>query len=839
MRKKIISVLLALVMVIGIYQTIPTMEYSCEDMTSLYYYGANDGDEEAEADDLSALESETEEAETETETDTGMETATNTDALFEAGDSIQYDTTEEEAEFPEDDELMNTCCTYNDDGTRMDYYDPVDEVPALYSAVPAAYDSRDDGYVTSVKDQLEYGTCWAFSALSAGESSMLARGLADTSSTLDYSEYQLAYFFFHHENDPLGNLKGDYTSPIGGNYLSVGGNNYFTLFALASWCGAADESVAPYEDASPSSVLPSSLAYRDVAHMQGAYIVSMENMDDVKRLIMNYGAVAGAVNMSTYNYYNSRTDALYQDYTTKSNHAVTIIGWDDDYPVQNFSSNCRPMYPGAWLIKNSWGEDQQYFWVSYEDTCLRSQDAFAFIMENADNYDYNYQYDGGFGSASYTISNGNSMANVFTVKGSAREQIEAVSVALASDNVKYSVQIYKNPKTDKPESGTPMLKTPLVGYTTYAGYYTIELDTPVVLNKGDKFSVVYTFESLEPGRDYVNCYTDCSGSQTWIEFECYSEANQSYYMAADGTVADLYDTYPGMGAAPRIKAFTSKVDTSTLISASKCTIGKVADKEYTGKQIKPTPVVKYQGKKLQKDIDYTMSYSNNINRGTATITIKGVGRYTGSKKVTFKIVSCLNPTTVYGGINYSAVYDYDYYIKKYPDVWKKYHSNDVAVLKHFVTTGMKEGRQAKSTFNVKSYAYRYADLRKKYKNDLKSYYLHYMKTGKKAGRVATGTTKAKGYQTVYNGVNYSAVYDYNYYVSKYSDVRKTYGLDDAAVLKHFVTFGMKEGRRGSAEFNVTAYKNRYADLRKTFKSDLKQYYLHYIKLGKKEGRKGN
>ncbi|MGN0151440.1 MAG: lectin like domain-containing protein [Wujia sp.] len=843
MKKKLISASLAAVMVLGMCQVAPVDKYSRENTTSIYYYSSNDGDEGKPADERTSEQDSSVEKSTGGLLDVETDTATNTDALSDDYNTDGFDTTDTEEvtdnEIPDDDAVMNEYCNYKDDGVRVDYYEPSDEFPALYSAIPSSYDSRDAGYVTSVKDQQPYGTCWAFSALGAGEASLLARGMGNTVSTLDFSEYQLAYFFYHHVNDPLGNLQGDYTNPIGGDYLSVGGNNYFTMFALASWCGAADEALAPYENASTVSTLPSSLAYEDVAHMQGAYIVSMENMDDVKKMIMDYGAVASAVYMSTYYYYNSETDALYQDYTKNSNHAIMIVGWDDNYPAENFSENCRPMYPGAWLIKNSWGDDQQYFWVSYMDTCLSQQDAFAFIMESADNYDYNYQYDGGFGSSSYKISNGNSLANVFTVNGSTREQIEAVSVALASSNVRYSVQIYKNPETGDPTSGTPMLTTPLVGETTYAGYYTVELDTPVVLSKGDTFSVVYTLESLEIGRDYSYCYVDCSGSQSWIEFECHSEADQSYYINANGTISDLYEEYPDMGVAPRIKAFTSKVNTGTLISASEFTVSKVADRQYTGNLIKPSPTVKYQGKKLTRDVDYVLSYSNNRARGTATITIKGVGKYKGSKKVTFKIVACLNPTTVYGGINYSAVYDYNYYIKKYPELWNKYHSNDVAVLRHFVTTGMKEGRQAKSTFNVKSYAYRYSDLRKKYKNDLKSYYLHYIKTGKKEGRIATGTTKAKGYQTVYNGIDYSAVYDYNYYISKYSDVRKAYGLDDAAVLKHFVTYGMKEGRRGSEEFSVSIYKNRYADLKKAFGSDLKLYYLHYIRSGKKEGRKAN
>lgn len=77
---------------------------------------------------------------------------------------------------------------------------------------------------------------------------------------------------------------------------------------------------------------------------------------------------------------------------------------------------------------------------------------------------------------------------------------------------------------------------------------------------------------------------------------------------------------------------------ASKVSVSKLTIGKIADQTYTGKALKPTLVVKYNGKTLKNGTDYTLTYKNNKNIGTATVTIKGKGSYTGTKKVTFKIV---------------------------------------------------------------------------------------------------------------------------------------------------------------------------------------------------------
>lgn len=194
--------------------------------------------------------------------------------------------------------------------------------------------------------------------------------------------------------------------------------------------------------------------------------------------------------------------------------------------------------------------------------------------------------------------------------------------------------------------------------------------------------------------------------------------------------------------------------------------------------------------------------------------------------------------TVLGGVDYSAVYDYQYYVNKYADIKTAYGYDDLAVLQHFVNYGMKEGRQAKSSFDVNSYRLQYADLRGVYGNDLKSYYTHYINYGRKEGRVATGCTTLQGGTTVYRSVNYAAVYDFSYYVANNPDVYRAYGNDDVAVLQHFVNHGMQEGRRACAGFSVQTYCTNYADLQRAYGNDWKAYYMHYINYGVREGRRG-
>lgn len=195
-----------------------------------------------------------------------------------------------------------------------------------------------------------------------------------------------------------------------------------------------------------------------------------------------------------------------------------------------------------------------------------------------------------------------------------------------------------------------------------------------------------------------------------------------------------------------------------------------------------------------------------------------------------------NPITTYNGIDYSAVYDYNYYLKKYSDLAKIYTNDDIGLLAHFVNCGMSEGRQAKDSFDVSSYRNQYQDLRIAFGNNLKSYYMHYISNGKAEGRKATGVKSIQNPITTYNGVDYSAVYDYNFYIKKYSDLARIYTNDEVGLLAHFVNCGMAEGRQAKADFDVFSYRNQYQDLRLAFGKDLKSYYFHYMNSGKKERR---
>ena len=373
------------------------------------------------------------------------------------------------------------------------------ETNATRTALPSKYDSRDYGYIPAVRNQNPYGTCWAHGAIAAIEAYMIKHGVineatgqpADTS--INLSEYHLAWFNYTNAYDKLGMLTGDSSAAVGDNFLNRGGNKSMATYTLMRWAGPASEttSALKYSKASTTG-LSAEYAYAyNVAHVSDVTWIPLSNRDEVKRSIMEYGA--GGISYYHEDYYYNSATAAYCAIQTASqygNHAVTLVGWDDNYPQENFKSSSRPENDGAWIIRNSWdstwGEDG-YFYLSYEDSASLNEECSFFTVEEVDNYNNCYQYDGTASVSSYEfVRNNGQIANVF--QANSREQLRAVSLAFNTEATSYTVRIYKNPTTGNPTSGT--LMTTQDGYFAVPGYHTIARNDPIKLAAGDTFSVV-------------------------------------------------------------------------------------------------------------------------------------------------------------------------------------------------------------------------------------------------------------------------------------------------------------------------------------------------------------
>lgn len=436
--------------------------------------------------------------------------------------------------------------------------------PRARMALPTAYDSRNRGYITSVKDQNPWGACWAFAFQGTLEASLIKDGW---SAGMDLSEQHLGYFTYYRTADLFGNTAGDQVQiylrqNVDKGYLDFGGNAQWAVMAMSSWTGAADESVSVYPR-NTASIRPlnNAVAYQDKVHLQNAKWVGTKDRTTMKQWILNYGASYISMVYES-PFFNRNTAAYnYQGYGNM-NHAVTLVGWDDTYSKYNFQEGCKPINNGAWLAKNSYGSswgDRGYFWISYEDNYLNRSDSYAFVMEGeaADNYDHIYQYDGTIYDGYVRIQNGYSAGNIYkTASANANGEIlEAVSFMSETPNLSYKIQIYRNVRDQtNPTSGVPVFISEQTGNVSYSGYYTIPLNEKVHLDKGERFSVVITFTNRS-GTNVLLHIDKSDTSYSDMHITNHTEAGQSFVGNKNGNV--WYDG-DQQGYSVRMKAFTSK-----------------------------------------------------------------------------------------------------------------------------------------------------------------------------------------------------------------------------------------------------------------------------------------
>ena len=447
--------------------------------------------------------------------------------------------------------------------------------------LPSAYSSLDQGYMTPIKDQLRYGVCWAFAILACGETATIKEHLTDNP-TPDYSEWALAYQSYHSVTDPLGGLAGDNVTITGSagiewetdlnRYLLVGGDYERGSMSLFNWRGVTEESLAPYSAVVADSELApdDSTAYEDTLHIEDVIWLSLnseENAVEVKARLLEYGAAGFTIYMNQV-CLNEETGAYYCGDPTNAeiDHGVVLCGWDDDYPATNFGTEKGgvPSQNGAWLIRNSWGEwggQGGYFWMSYEDVSFSLDNQVAFFrFASADNYDYNYQYDG-HNDPCLLKQEGQKRgfaANVFTAQHD--EQLKATSnIYYNQSGGTYTVRVYRGlTDSEDPTSGELVAEKTVTD--VLKGIHTDVLDTPVDLTAGTTFSVVYEL-STPDDTSLVTCRNETFSFGT-VTFEYVNEGKpgQSFY-SFDGAVwHDTFDSaetnVEAKGANFRIHAYT-------------------------------------------------------------------------------------------------------------------------------------------------------------------------------------------------------------------------------------------------------------------------------------------
>lgn len=422
--------------------------------------------------------------------------------------------------------------------------------------LPSKLDLRNysgKNYVTPVKAQ-RFGDCWTFALAGSAETAYLCANnlgvqAGEKNDEVNFSEKYIAWYMFHGmtQDDVItGKVRSsqvgegfDLTVAESENELAVykiGGPFVLGANLYGSGFGPADESVSvndefPYAYNEESSVgwkLPLNAEYRNAPVIavfrqsnllpcpaeidsNGEYQFNEEGIRAIKEeLCQGHGVVLAM--KADHPGFSVKKRTSYYSGSEKPNHGVAVVGYDDDFPKENFtkknadaeeSDETTPPENGAFIIKNSGGLrtfdgdiDDGYFYLSYYDHSISSPISFEFdnnssSKHTAFNYDqYDLMMTQWYGSTEY--SSDTKMANVFDAENN--EKLYQIEYRTASPETEVSYEIYKTADDSDPTSGTLLEKG--VHSHRYAGSHKVDLENEYALKKGEKYSVVLTMKRV-------------------------------------------------------------------------------------------------------------------------------------------------------------------------------------------------------------------------------------------------------------------------------------------------------------------------------------------------------
>lgn len=374
-----------------------------------------------------------------------------------------------------------------------------------------------DYYDIPVKDQGLTESCWAFSLLSSTEINMLMK----TGNSVNLSE--------RHMNYATSNSFYDGTNELAFNRKASEGSSFIIGLAyLTNGQGAVLEDEMKFSndtsdislreiDIDPSyyvtgyEILP--MIYKVKSGNETLYLDEYGNsytddeVDDlrltIKKHIVEDGGISAYTVGSAYQFYNNSnvfdSTAYYcDDMSYNVDHAVTIIGWDDNYSKDNFTGSAKPKKDGAYIVLNSYSDDSfddGCMYISYEDVWIEST-LYGITDTSPIDYENLYQHDEFGGNVPITLHSSNGdvyneeyYASIYSRNESDLEELTDVAI---TTNQYAEFEIYVNPNGSDLSSD----KLQLVATTDVLspGYNTISFNG--IKLTGNEFAVAVKQKSI-------------------------------------------------------------------------------------------------------------------------------------------------------------------------------------------------------------------------------------------------------------------------------------------------------------------------------------------------------
>ena len=430
------------------------------------------------------------------------------------------------------------------------------------TAQDPSYDARDNNYIGVVENQYDYGTCWSFSGLAAIQANATKNNIKNGNNQYNFSERHMVFSLLSGAyNDAAGKVGKYKTTDINGGKVTYVPTYFYNQV------GQLLEEEYPYLQVMNkinSSDLPAGrqmISIKDFGYenVEDYGACTAANISKIKEKIIEYGAVQATMFMDEETGFKGIGNDYYKSTlsdSTRVNHGVTIVGWDDTIPGTSFNGTGNRN--GAWIIKNSWGStwsNDGYFYISYEDNFI-CKDIAYYGGVSTTSFDNAYHASDVLGYLQLLFDEEVYFSTKFTkISTEGDEILKRISFAIA-ENSNYKVYLSKSNTTSTRNDWIQLAS----GTTDHYGITSVDLTTEQVIS--DDYTIILEYHIDE--NEAVSLFTMCNDGSIADLSSMDVATGVNFYSFNGSTWYDMKRIKTGdntyIGCEPTIYAYTDQAN---------------------------------------------------------------------------------------------------------------------------------------------------------------------------------------------------------------------------------------------------------------------------------------